>query len=86
MLSRCIQSVYPAPARQSRIEGVVRLHVIIAKDGTIAQTEVVSGHPLLQQAALHAVRQWVCQPTLLEGKPVEVDTTIDVIFQLNHPK
>lgn len=81
-----VQPIYSAAARQERIEGVVRLHVIIAKDGTITQMEVVSGHPLLQQAALDAVRQWVYQPTLLEGKPVEVDTTIDVIFQLNHPK
>lgn len=78
-----VQPVYPAAARQGRIEGVVRLHVIIAKDGTITQMEVVSGHPLLQQAALDAVRQWVYQPTLVNGKPVEVDTTIDVIFQLN---
>ncbi|HEX4543745.1 MAG TPA: energy transducer TonB, partial [Candidatus Acidoferrum sp.] len=78
-----VQPVYPAAARQARIQGVVRLHVIIAKDGSITQLEVISGHPLLQQAAVDAVRQWVYQPTLLQGRPVEVDTTIDVIFQLN---
>jgi TonB family protein len=78
-----VQPVYPAAARQAHIDGVVRLHVIIAKDGTITQLEVVSGHPLLAQAALDAVRQWVYEPTLLEGKPVEVDTVIDVFFQLN---
>ena len=61
---------------------MVRLQAIIGKDGSIEQLEVISGHPLLQQAALDAVRQWVYQPTLLEGKPVEVDTTIDVAFQL----
>lgn len=77
-----VQPVYPALARQGRIEGVVRLQAIIGKDGSIEQLEVISGHPLLQQAALDAVRQWVYQPTLLEGKPVEVDTTIDVAFQL----
>jgi periplasmic protein TonB len=60
------------------------LHVIIAKDGTITQLEVISGHPLLVQAALDAVRQWVYEPTLLEGKPVEVDTEIAVFFQLNN--
>jgi len=49
----------------------------------IKQLEVISGHPLLQQAALDAVRQWRYQPTLLNGEPVEVDTTIDVIFSLN---
>jgi protein TonB len=42
-----------------------------------------SGHPLLVQAALDAVRQWRYQPTLLNGEPVEVDTTIDVVFSLN---
>jgi protein TonB len=61
----------------------VRLHIIVAKDGTIEQIEVISGHPLLLQAALDAVRQWRYQPTLLNGEPVEVDTTIDVIYSLN---
>lgn len=78
-----IQPVYPPLARQTRIQGTVRLHVIIAKDGTIKQLEIMSGHPLLQQAALDAVRQWRYQPTLLNGDPVEVDTTIDVIFSLD---
>ncbi len=78
-----VQPVYPALARQTRISGTVRLHAIIGKDGTIQQLEVMNGHPLLQQAALDAVRQWRYQPTLLNGEPVEVDTTIDVIFSLN---
>ena len=78
-----VQPVYPPLARQTRISGTVRLHAIIGKDGTIQSLEVVSGHPLLQQAALDAVRQWRYQPTLLNGEPVDVDTTIDVIFSLN---
>jgi TonB family protein len=78
-----VPPVYPEAARQARIEGVVKLRVIIAKDGTITHMEVVSGHPLLTQAALDAVRQWVYEPTLLEGQPVEVDTEIAVFFQLN---
>src|SRR5499427_10547023 len=78
-----VQPVYPPLARQTRISGTVRLHAIISKDGSIQQLEVLSGHPLLQQAALDAVRQWRYQPTLLNGEPVEVDTTIDVIFSLN---
>jgi len=78
-----VQPVYPPLARQTRISGTVRLHAIISKDGTIQQLEVMSGHPLLQQSALDAVRQWRYQPTLLNGEPVEVDTTIDVIFSLN---
>jgi len=78
-----VQPVYPPLARQTRISGTVRLHAIIGKDGTIQSLEVLSGHPLLQQAALDAVRQWRYQPTLLNGDPVDVDTTIDVIFSLN---
>src|SRR6195256_4908383 len=78
-----VQPVYPPLARQTRISGTVRLHAIIGKDGMIQQLEVMNGHPLLQQSALDAVRQWRYQPTLLNGEPVEVDTTIDVIFSLN---
>ncbi len=78
-----VTPVYPPLARQTRISGTVRLHAIIGKDGTVQQLEVLSGHPLLQQAALDAVRQWRYQPTLLNGEPVDVDTTIDVIFSLN---
>jgi protein TonB len=75
--------VYPPLARQARIQGTVRLQAIIAKDGTIQSLEVVSGHPLLVQSALDAVRQWRYQPTLLNGEPVEVSTTIDVVFTLS---
>lgn len=78
-----VQPAYPQEARKEGISGTVRLHVIVAKDGSIKQLEVMSGHPLLQQAALDAVRQWRYQSTLLNGSPVEIDTTIDVIFSLN---
>ncbi len=77
-----VQPVYPPLARQTRINGTVKLHAIIGKDGTVQQLQVVSGHPLLVQAALDAVKQWRYQPTLLNGEPVEVDTEIDVIFTL----
>lgn len=78
-----VQPMYPPLARQTRISGTVRLHAIIAKNGSVEQLEVISGHPLLVQAALDAVRQWKYQPTTLNGEAVEVDTTIDVIFSLN---
>jgi periplasmic protein TonB len=74
---------YPPLARQTRISGTVRLHAIIGKDGSVQSLQLESGHPLLVQAALDAVRQWRYQPTLLNGEPVEVDTTIDVVFSLN---
>jgi len=77
-----VQPMYPPLARQTRISGTVKLHAIIGKSGNVEQLQVVSGHPLLVQAALDAVRQWRYQPTLLNGEPVEVDTEIDVIFSL----
>jgi protein TonB len=78
-----IRPVYPPLAKQARIQGTVKLQAIIAKDGTIMQLEMISGHPLLQQAALQAVSQWRYKPTLLNGEPVEVITTIDVVFTLS---
>jgi len=74
---------YPKKARKERVQGVVRLHAIIGKDGTLHELSVISGPPLLTDAALQAIRQWRYEPTLLKGEPVEVDTTIDVIFTLN---
>ncbi|HEY1483740.1 MAG TPA: energy transducer TonB [Candidatus Acidoferrum sp.] len=77
-----VQPVYPPLARQTRISGTVKLHAIIGKNGAVEQLQVLSGHPLLVQSALDAVKQWRYQPTLLNGDPVEVDTEIDVIFSL----
>jgi protein TonB len=77
-----VQPVYPALARQGRIEGAVQLKAIIDTEGKIKSLTVVSGHPLLVDAALDAVRHWTYQPTLLNGVPVEVKTEILVRFQL----
>jgi TonB family protein len=77
-----VEPVYPPLARQTRVQGTVRLHAIIASDGSVEELEVISGHPLLIQSALDAVRKWRYAPTVLNGQPVEVDTTIDVIFAL----
>jgi len=74
--------LYPPLARQARIQGNVVLHAIIDKDGRVAQLEVISGHPLLVQSALDAVKQWRYKPTTLNGDPVEVDTTITVTFTM----
>src|ERR1700690_2801687 len=79
---RQVTPLYPAIAKQARISGQVRLEAIIAKNGRIENLQVTSGHPLLVQAALEAVRQWVYRPTLLNGEPVEVVTLIDVNFGL----
>ena len=75
--------VYPRLAIAARISGTVRLMGTVGKDGTIQQVQVVGGPPLLVEAALDAVRQWVYRPTLLNNKPVEVIAPIDVIFTLS---
>jgi TonB family protein len=74
--------VYPPQARQAGISGVVRLSVLIAKDGRVKNVEVVRGHPLLVPAAIDAVWKWVYQQTLLNGEPVEVSTSVTVNFQV----
>jgi len=79
---RQIMPVYPAIAKTAHIQGNVVLHAIIAKDGTVQELQYISGPPLLMKPALDAVRQWRYQPTLLNGEPVEVDTTITVVFTL----
>jgi protein TonB len=81
-LVRKAEPVYPPIARQARISGTVRLEAIIAADGGIRELRVISGHPLLVQSALDAVRQWRYQPTLLNNMPVEVLTHIDVNYTL----
>jgi periplasmic protein TonB len=81
LISR-IEPRYPPLALQIKKEGTVILHAIISRDGSITALDVISGHPLLVKAALDAVRQWRYRPTLLNGEPVEVETTITVIFRL----
>jgi periplasmic protein TonB len=77
-----VQPLYPAVARTAHISGTVVLHAIIGKDGSVEQLQYVSGPPLLMRSAMDTVRQWRYQPTLLDGDPVEVDTTITVVFTL----
>jgi protein TonB len=74
--------VYPALAKTVRVSGEVRLKAVIARDGTIMDLRVLSGHPLLIPAALAAVKRWVFAPTYLNGNPVEVATEIVVDFTL----
>lgn len=74
---------YPPEALRRQIQGTVRFEVIIGKDGRIQRLRLVSGHPLLVEAARQAVQHWVYRPTLLRGKPVRVVTEIDVQFRLD---
>ncbi len=78
-----IEPRYPPLALQTRQEGSVLLHAIIGRDGRISSLQVVSGSPLFVQAAIGAVKEWRYRPTLLNGEPVEVETSIAVTFRLN---
>ena len=82
LLVRKIQPPYPPLARQARIQGVVLLQATISKTGDIEGLTLISGHPMLTQAAIEAVKQWKYKPYLLNGEPVEVETQIQVNFTL----
>jgi protein TonB len=83
MVLKRVQPIYPQLAKSARVSGVVHLAAIIAKDGTIQELHSLGGPALLITAAMDAVKQWVYRPTLLNGEPVQVETTIDVNFTLN---
>jgi len=85
MLVQKVEPVYPEQARTAGpngepLEGTVTLSVVIGNDGSVQSMEPVSGHPLLAIAAEEAVKQWVYRPTLLNGNPVQVSTTVEVPF------
>lgn len=74
---------YPEVARKSRIQGVVILDANVTREGTVEKLKVIRGlHPILDQAAMKAVQQWRYKPATLNGKPVNVHTTITVNFKL----
>jgi TonB family protein len=81
-LVKKVQPEYPEEAREKRIEGTVKLQVMVGKDGSVTVQNVVEGDPLLSPAAIEAVRQWRYEPWQLNGQPVEMQTTIDVVFSL----
>jgi protein TonB len=83
LLIHQVKPTYPALARQARIQGQVVLQATIAKDGTIQNLHLMSGHPMLTTAAMEAVKQWRYKPYFLNGEPVEVETQITVNFTLS---
>ncbi len=74
--------VYPAIARAAGVQGVVMLQATVSKNGTIENLRVESGPVMLRQAAVDAVKRWRYKPFLLNGEPVEVETTVNVVFSL----
>ena len=76
--------VYPPIAVASHTQGTVVLAATISRSGTIENLRVVGGPQMLQQAAIDAVSAWRYRPYLLSGEPVEVETTINVVFKLQN--
>ncbi len=81
-LTNLVEPVYPPDARQARLEGTVKLHVVVAANGDIQSFRTVSGPESLAQAAMNAVREWRYRPTLLNGKPVETQEDVTFVFRL----
>lgn len=77
-----VMPVYPPIARAAGVQGTVVLEATISGSGTIRNLRVISGNAMLQQAAIDAVSRWRYRPYLLNGQPVEVETTINVEFNL----
>jgi protein TonB len=77
-----VNPTYPPIARAARISGTVVLQATISKSGTIENLRVISGPPMLTQSALEAVKTWRYKPYQLNGEPVEVETTVNVVFNL----
>jgi protein TonB len=84
LLIHRVEPPYPPLAKAARVQGEVVLSAIISVNGEIENLQLASGHPMLVPAALTAVRQWRYKPYLLNGQPVEVETTITVIFALTN--
>jgi TonB family protein len=82
VLLKKVQPDYPLAMKDARVAGTVVLKGVIGKDGRLRDLRFVSGPPLLQQAAIDAVKQWLYRPYLLNGEPVEVQTTVNIAFTL----
>jgi protein TonB len=78
-----IRKTQPQPPADVQVTGEVRFTAIIGRDGTVQNLQLISGHPLLVEAARKAAETWLYRPTLLNGSPVEVVTTITVSFPPN---
>jgi TonB family protein len=82
-LIRHVEPDYPQIAKTAQVGGSVVLHCLIGRDGTMEAVRYISGPPLLKRSSMDAVRQWQYHPTLRDGEPVEVDTTVTVVYTLD---
>lgn len=74
---------YPMAARQAQVSGAVKVGIVVGRDGKVISATPISGDATLVQSAMDAVRQWRYQPTLVNGEPVEVESTVEVDYKLN---
>lgn len=79
----CRKPEYPAQAKQARVQGLVSFYVVVNKEGAVSETKLITGHPLLAEAAQTAVKRWKYVPTQVAGQPVEIETEVSVRFTLN---
>jgi periplasmic protein TonB len=82
LLLNRVEPTYPPLAQQAHIQGAVVLTAVIGKDGSVQRLQLVSGHPLLAPAAIAAVKQWRYKPYVLNGVPVDIETTVTVTFHV----
>ena len=80
-----VEPVYPEEAKRQGVEGTVKLHVVVGRDGTVQSAEPISGPTLLAKAASSAIREWHYAQTLLAGQPVETEQDVVVNFRLANP-
>jgi len=80
-----VEPVYPEEAKRQGVEGTVKLHIVVGRDGTVQSAEPISGPALLAKAATSAIREWHYAQTLLAGQPVETEQDIVISFRLVNP-
>jgi protein TonB len=78
-----VNPAYPELARRARVSGTVVLEALIDEEGNVSSAKVLSGHSLLVDAAVEAVKHWKYSPTVLNGEPVPILATVTVVFRLN---
>jgi periplasmic protein TonB len=82
LLLHSVEPRYPEEARRQHLHGDVRLEILIDKEGKVASVKTLSGEPILVDAAIKAVKQWRYRPYLLNGDPVEVESTVTIKFHM----
>jgi TonB family protein len=83
LLLKRVPPEYPEKARKMRIQGTVMLDAVISREGKVSAVTVISGDPLLAKEAIKAAEKWKYKPYLLQGQPVEIETTIQMNFTLS---